>query len=129
MKTVKLPTFKTLTLGLLIIFAFSACFETDIKTDTNTSTEETEGTPTIEANTTEEEETNSTTPSVTLSSLTLTVEKTSLDKDENTTVSVLATYSDNSTQILEDNIEWVVVPVGALQMQGKRLKASKDGNI
>ena len=67
-----------------------------------------------------------TTPTVTLKSLNLTVGKTTLNKDENTTVKVMATYSDNSRKEVTDKVEWVVVPSDAVKMTNATLVALQD---
>ena len=94
------------------------------QTDSNTTTggEET-NTTTGDNNSTD---TNTTTPIVTLASLNLTVDKTSLNKDENTTVKVIATYSDNSSKEVTDKVEWVVVPNNAVKMTNVTLTALQD---
>ena len=67
-----------------------------------------------------------TTSTVTLTSLKLTIDKTSLNKDENTTVIVMATYSDNSTKEVTDKVEWVVAPSNAVKMTNTTLIALHD---
>ena len=67
-----------------------------------------------------------TTPTVTLKSLNLTVGKTTLNKEENTTVKVMATYSDNSSKEVTDKVEWVVVPSDAVKMTNATLAALQD---
>jgi len=67
-----------------------------------------------------------TSPTVALVSLKLIVDKTSLNKDENTTVKVMATYSDNTSKEVTDNVEWVVIPSDAVKMTSTTLTALQD---
>ena len=62
----------------------------------------------------------------TLVSLKLIVDKTSLNKDENATVKVMATYSDNSTKEVTDKVEWVVTPSDAVKMTNTILITLQD---
>ena len=78
--------------------------------------------------TTEGDDNTTATPTVTLKSLNLTVDKTSLNKDENTTVKVMATYPDNTSKEVTDNIEWLITPKDALKIKGNMLTALKDTN-
>ena len=64
-----------------------------------------------------------------LKSLALTVEKTNLNKDENTTVKVIASYDNGSFKEVTDKVEWVVTPSDAIQVSNATLTALKDGNI
>ncbi len=70
--------------------------------------------------------TTTTTPTVTLESLNLTVDKTSLNRDENTTVKVMATYADNSTQEITDKVQWIITPKDAIRIEGAILTALQD---
>lgn len=67
-----------------------------------------------------------TTPTVTLASLKLTVDKTLLNKDENTTVRVIATYSDNNIKEVTDKVEWVMTPGDAVKVTETTLTAFQD---
>lgn len=67
-----------------------------------------------------------TSPTITLASLKLIVDKTTLNKDENTTVKVMATYSDSSTKDVTDAVEWVVIPSDAVKMTNAALTALQD---
>ena len=67
-----------------------------------------------------------TAPTVTLKSLNLTVNKTSLNKDENTTVKVMATYSDNSSKEVTDKVEWIIVPSNTVKVTNTTLIALED---
>ena len=70
-----------------------------------------------------------TTPTVTLKSLNLTVDKTLLNKDENTTVKVIATYADNTTKEIINKVEWLITPKDAVAIKGNTLTALKDTNV
>ena len=59
-------------------------------------------------------------------SLTLTIAKTSLNKDENTTVKVMAKYKGGVTKEVTDKVEWIVTPKEAVSVNGKMLTAQKD---
>ena len=66
------------------------------------------------------------TPTVTLTSLKLSIDKTSLNKDENTTVRVMATYSDNSTKEVTGKVAWIVTPSDAVKVTDTTLTALQD---
>jgi len=65
-------------------------------------------------------------PTATLTSLKLTIEKTSLNKDENSTVKVMATYDDNTSEEVTDKVEWVVTPSATVKVTNTTLTALKD---
>ena len=65
-------------------------------------------------------------PTTTITSLTLTIGKTSLNKDESSTVKVMAAYSDNSTKEVTDKVEWILTPGGTVKMTNTTLTALKD---
>ena len=67
-----------------------------------------------------------TTPTVTLTLLKLTINKISLNKDKNTTVKVMATYSDGTSKEITDKVEWVVTPSDAVKVTNTTLTALKD---
>ncbi|MFT7879341.1 MAG: hypothetical protein ABXS91_03015 [Sulfurimonas sp.] len=69
---------------------------------------------------------NVTEPTVSLQSLKLTVAKTSLNKDENTTVKAEATYADNTTKDVTDKVQWVVTPSSAVKVTSSTLTALQD---
>ncbi len=71
-------------------------------------------------------ETNTTTPAVTLASLKLTIAKTSLNKDENTTVKVMASYSDNISKDVTEAVEWIVTPEESVSISDNTLTAQRD---
>jgi len=78
-----------------------------------------------ESNTT----TDTNTTTIALKALTITINKTTLNKDENTTLKVEATYADGSTKELNSNVTWVVTPSHAVQVNNNTLTAKKDGNV
>ena len=83
---------------------------------------------THETNTTTE--TNTTQPTVSLKSLKLTLEKNSLNVDTNTTLKVVATYSDNSTKDVTNEVEWIYADKLAIDIKNNVLKTfHKDTNI
>jgi hypothetical protein len=61
--------------------------------------------------------------------LTLTIPKTTLSKDTNTTIKLTATYDDNTTKDVTDQAEWIVVPSDAVKVNSSTLTAKKDGNV
>ncbi|MCD6259476.1 MAG: hypothetical protein J7J31_07725 [Helicobacteraceae bacterium] len=88
--------------------------------ETNTTTNETNTTA----------ETNTTQPTVSLKSLKLTLEKNSLNVDTNTTLKVVATYSDNSTKDVTNEVEWIYTDKLAIDIKNNILKTfHKDTNI
>ncbi len=66
---------------------------------------------------------------ITLTSLTLTADNTTLSKDTNTTVKVMATFSDNSRKEVTQQVTWNMTPKNALRMNNRNLQAVNDGNI
>ena len=92
------------------------------ESDDNTTTDGNDDNPTAGGG----DDNTTTTPTVTLAYLKLTVDKTSLNKDENTTVKVMATYSDNTSKEVTDKVEWVVVPSDAVKMTNATLTALQD---
>jgi hypothetical protein len=61
-----------------------------------------------------------------LLSLSLTVNKTTLNKDTNTTLKVEATYSDNTTKDVTEQVEWLIDNRDAVQIQSHILIAKQD---
>ena len=59
-------------------------------------------------------------------SLTITINKTTLHKDENTTVKVMARYKGGVTKEVTDKVEWIVTPKDAVIVTEKILIAKKD---
>lgn len=96
--------------------------------DTGSTSPEEEQEQTHETNTTTNE-TNTTQPTVNLKSLKLSIEKTSLNVDENTTLKVVANYEDNTTKDVTDEVEWILSDTNAAQITQKSLHAKKDTNI
>ena len=89
--------------------------------------QEVEQEQTNETNTTTE--TNTTQPTVSLKSLKLTLEKNSLNIETNTTLKVVATYQDNTTKDVTNQVEWNLSDTTAAQITKKSLHAKKDTNI
>ncbi len=100
---------------------FTACGSgSDIIVEQNTSVSSSSD------NTTDDSDDNTTTPTITLKTLTLTVDKHILNKDENTTIKVIATYSDNSTKDITDTVEWITIPSDSTKITNTTLTALKD---
>jgi len=59
-------------------------------------------------------------------SLTITISKTTLNKDENTTVKVMAEYKGGAIKEVTDKVEWIVTPEDAVIISKKILIAKKD---
>ena len=59
-------------------------------------------------------------------SLTITTSKTTLNKDENTTVRVMARYKGGVIKEVTDKVEWIVTPKDAVIVTEKILIAKKD---
>ena len=126
-------TSKTLTVSILLATSFllltgcndNAKTETNTTTDTNTIIDNsnndnpTEGSGDGDDNTT-------TPPTVTPISLMLTIDKTSLNKDENTSIKVIATYADGTSKDMTEQVEWVMTPKDAVKVTEKTLIAKKD---
>ena len=66
--------------------------------------------------------------SATLKSLTLSINKATLNKDENTTVKVVATYSDKTTKDVTSKVEWITTPSDSTKVKKTTLTALKDKN-
>ena len=75
-------------------------------------------------------ETNTTQPTVSLTSLKLTLNKTSLNIETNTSLKVIATYQDNTTKDVTNQVEWIYTDKQALDIKNNILKTlHKDTNI
>ena len=66
-----------------------------------------------------------TTPLAAINAIKLIVEKTTLNKDYNTTINVTAAYPDKSTK----GITWIITPKDAVSIKGDTLTALKDGSV
>jgi hypothetical protein len=103
--------------------------------DTNT-TSETNSTDTNETNTsttgdssqTQGTDTNTSKTNF-IKSLKLTLEKNSLNVDENITLKVVATYQDNTSKDVTEDVEWILSNTNAVQITNKTLHTKKDINI
>ena len=65
----------------------------------------------------------------TLSSLSLESNATTVNAGETVQLSVVGTYSDNSTNIVDENITYIITPVENAEVNGSVLIALKDGNV
>jgi hypothetical protein len=75
-------------------------------------------------------ETNTTTQStISLKSLKLTIDKNSLNIETNTTLKVLATYSDNTTKDVTNNTKWILSDTDAVEIQKNTIRTKKETNI
>jgi hypothetical protein len=109
MKT--LYTTKKILLSLATTFLLVGCGDTPKETETNTT---------------------STPPTTTVTSpksLVLSLDVSTLNKDANTSLALMATYQDNSTKDLTTDIEWVMTPANAVNIHQHTLTAKKDGNV
>jgi len=80
--------------------------------------------------TTENNETNTTNQTtIILKSIKLTIDKTSLNLDENTTLNAVALYSDKRTKDITDKVEWINTDSNTLQITKHHLKAKQEKNI
>jgi len=70
-----------------------------------------------------------TNPSATIKTLNLKVEKDTLNKDTNTTISVKAVYKDNTIKDITDKAEWIIDKKDAIKITNHTLKALKDTNV
>ncbi len=61
-----------------------------------------------------------------LKNLVLTIDKTTLNKDENTTLKVMATYEDGTSKEMTDKVEWVITPESSVVVTKQILIAKKD---
>jgi len=107
-------TFLKLLLATGVLYALNGC-DHEVKT--------------TEDNLTLVTDTNVTTPTVSPRTLLLHVDRTTLNKEDNTTLSVMATYADNSTKELSDVVTWVMTPAQSLVVDHTTLIAHKDGNL
>ncbi len=102
---------------------------TEIHTNTDITNDDTtvEGGDASTAGTSEGVDNNiSMPPGVTLTSLKLSIDKTSLNKDEKTTVKVVAIYSDDTSKEVTDKVEWIVTPDDTVKVTNTTLVALKD---
>jgi len=74
-------------------------------------------------------EMNSTNPSSALKSLALTINKTTLNKDTNTTLKVTAVYKDGKAKDLTAQAEWIITPKDAVRITDHTLTSLKDTNV
>jgi len=72
---------------------------------------------------------NATNNSNQLKSIALTISNTSLNIDTNTSLNAIATYKDNTTKDITDEVEWINTDSSATQIDSHNLKAKKETNI
>jgi len=80
-----------------------------------------------EANVTRSVEVINVTP--TLSSLSLESNATTVNKAETIQLSLVGTYSDNSTNIVDENVTYIITPAENAEVNGSMLTALKDGSV
>ncbi len=61
-----------------------------------------------------------------LKNLILSIDKSTLEKNENISVNVVAIYDNNTSKDVTDNVEWIINPKGAVIISQKMLVAKKD---
>ena len=105
-------------MGLLFTFEGCTSCNSKNKPETNVTTENNTG---IEQN-------NTTPVTVTQTSLKLSIDKTSLNKDENTTVKVMVNHSDGSSREVTSQVEWIVSMNHTLKVTDNTLKSLDDIN-
>ena len=64
-----------------------------------------------------------------LKSITLSISNNSLNIDTNTTLSAIATYEDNTTKEITDEVEWISSDSNAIEINKHSLKAKQEKNI
>jgi hypothetical protein len=63
---------------------------------------------------------------MTIKTLTVSILQTSLNKDENTSITVMATYTDGTSKDMTEQVEWVMTPKDVVKVTEKTLIAKKD---
>ena len=96
---------------------------TDGSNDNNATTETNTATVDTDGNTTK---TNTTVPMEKIKSLELTVGKTSLNREENTTVKVMAVYGDGTRKEVTNEVNWIQKPKDTLLITNAVLSSFKD---
>ncbi len=120
----RLSTLTGIILLSMASMLFTACSSSS-KVDTNTTIEDnatTSGGNNDDNSTAGGDDDNT----ITLKSLTLTVDKQTLNRDENTTLKVIATYSDNSTKDITDQVTWITIPSDSTKITNTTLTALQD---
>jgi len=64
-----------------------------------------------------------------LTSLKLESNATTLNVEEQTTLTAMGTYSDNSTKAVNENVTYTITPANKAKVNGTILTALKDGNV
>ena len=104
---------------------------TTLPTDTNVTTPTDTNTTVPSDNniTTPTENNNTTLPTNPLKSIALTIANNSLNIDTNTTLNAIATYEDNSTKNVTDEVEWISSDLNAIKISKRHLKAKQEKNL
>ena len=64
-----------------------------------------------------------------ITQLDIITDKDTLNIDDTATLQVIATYSNNTTTEIDNNIEWIITPKEAIQINKTTLTAIKDTNV
>ena len=64
-----------------------------------------------------------------ITKLSISTNKSKLNIDESDTITTVATYSNNTTKEIKDNIEWIVTPTDAIDITKNKITAIKDTNV
>ncbi len=123
-------TIQRVILSIALILTLSACRNQDDDTDTVSKTEATVqiGAYASSSNGVGTATTGTDSATAAIKSLTLKIATTTLNRDHNTTITLQATYDDNTTQT-PINIEWLINPKDAVEINGDTLTALKDTNV
>jgi len=65
----------------------------------------------------------------TLTGLKLESNATTLNVGEKVTLTLMGTYSDNSTKVVDKNVTYIIIPADKAEVNGSILTALKDGNV
>jgi len=124
-------TFKTLIASSLFSLLLSGCGSNSsggIDSDHGLVPTPTMQTPDPDTNGTTPE-TNTTNPITTFKSLALSINQTSINKDHNTNLKVMATYQDGTKKDITKDVQWIISPKDAIKITDHTLTALKDTNI
>jgi len=102
----------------------------ETQTEDNTTTSDTNTTDTNDTSVTEGNDENTTQQTNTeIKALKLTIQKSTLNKDTNTTLKVEALYKNNTKEDVTTKVEWIIKPNDAIEIKGDTLIAKKDTNV
>ena len=102
----------------------------ETQTEDNTTTSDTNTTDTNDTSVTEGNDENTTQQTNTeIKALKLTIQKSTLNKDTNTTLKVEALYKNNTKEDITTKVKWIIKPNDAIEIKGDTLIAKKDTNV